>query len=349
MEESLNSDTYVSVIDGTKIKKGYTSPYMVTNPEKQEAVLDNPLVFISDQEIKSLEDITSVLEVAIKNKRSILIIADVETAVMNALNVNKAKGVIKVNVIAPEGIGIKRFELLEDLCALTGAVLASDETGNDLSAVDASYLGEAIKSISTTTDTVLIVDRPKHKVDIDERLKNIHLSIANAENRMNLWHYKDRLSRLSGGVAVVHVGANSELEMKEKKDRVDDAIHAVKSALEEGILPGGGIALRNLLINNFPRTSNKSYISGWYSVLNSLYYPFAQIIDNAGVNALDIVSGLNKSDYSFGYNVLTEEFGDMYKMGVIDSTKVIRNAIENAVSVSATLLTTEATVTNKRA
>ena len=349
MEESLNSETYVSVIDGTKIKKGYTSPYMVTNQEKQEAVLDNPLVFISDQEIKSLEDITNVLEVAVKNKRSILIIADVETAVMNALNVNKAKGIIKVNVIAPEGIGIKRFELLEDLCALTGALLASDETGNDLSSVDASYLGEAIKSISTTTDTILIVDRPKHKVDIDLRLSSIKESIANAENRMNLWHYKDRLSRLSGGVAVVHVGANSELEMKEKKDRVDDAIHAVKSALEEGILPGGGIAFRNLMINNFPKTNNESYISGWYSVLNSLYYPFAQIIDNAGVNALDIVSNLNTYDYSFGYNVLTEEFGDMYKMGVIDSTKVVRNAIENAVSVSATLLTTEVTVTNKRA
>jgi chaperonin GroEL len=348
MEESLNSDTYVSVIDGTKIKKGYTSPYMVTNPEKQEAVLDNPLVFISDQEIKSLEDITSVLEVAIKNKRSILIIADVETAVMNALNVNKAKGVIKVNVIAPEGIGIKRFELLEDLCALTGAVLASDETGNDLSAVDASYLGEAIKSISTTTDTVLIVDRPKHKVDIDERLKNIHLSIANAENRMNLWHYKDRLSRLSGGVAVVHVGANSELEMKEKKDRVDDAIHAVKSALEEGILPGGGIALRNTRVNPTPG-NGASYEGGWDAVLESLSAPLFQIITNSGIRPSEVFGMLSNDNYSKGYNVLTEEFGDMYKMGVIDSTKVIRNAIENAVSVSATLLTTEATVTNKRA
>jgi len=349
MEESLNNDTYVSVIDGTKIKKGYTSPYMVTNQEKQEAVLENPLVFVSDQEIKSLEDITSVLEVAIKNKRSILIIADVDTAVMNALNVNKAKGVIKVNVIAPEGIGIKRFELLEDLCALTGAVLASDETGNDLSAVDASYLGEAIKSISTSLDTVLIVDRPKHKVDIDARLKSINESIANAENRMNLWHYKDRLSRLSGGVAVVHVGANSELEMKEKKDRVDDAIHAVKSALEEGVLPGGGIALRNLLITQFPKKSNQSYHDGWNSVLKSLDYPFDQILDNSGVDSDKVASKLLKTDYSFGYNVLTEEFGDMYKMGVIDSTKVVRNAIENAVSVSATLLTTEATVTNKRA
>lgn len=350
MEESLNSDTYVKVIDGTKIKKGFTSPYMVTNPEKQEAVLENPLVFISDQEIKSLEDITTVLEVAIKNKRSILIIADVDTAVMNALNVNKAKGIIKVNVIAPEGVGIKRFELLEDLCALTGAVLASDETGNDLSAVDASYLGEAIKSISTVTDTVLIVDRPKHKLDIDERLKNVELSIANAENKMNLWHYKDRLSRLSGGVAVVYVGANSELEMKEKKDRVDDAIHAVKSALEEGILPGGGIALRNIRLNDFPKNSNSSYLYGWHSVLSALWYPFAQIIDNSGVDVEEVLNGLKSSeDYSFGYNVLTNEFGDMYKMGVIDSTKVIRNAIENAVSVSATLLTTEATVTNKRA
>jgi chaperonin GroEL len=166
---------------------------------------------------------------------------------------------------------------------------------------------------------------------------------------MNLWHYKDRLSRLSGGVAVVHVGANSELEMKEKKDRVDDAIHAVKSALEEGILPGGGIALRNLLISQFPKNSNQSFYDGWYSVLKSLDYPFAQILDNSGVDSAKVASKLLKTDYSFGYNVLTEEFGDMYKMGVIDSTKVVRNAIENAVSVSATLLTTEATVTNKRA
>ena len=349
MEESLNNDTYVSIIDGTKIKKGYTSPYMVTNPEKQEAVLENPLVFISDQEIKSLEDITSVLEVAIKNKRSILIIADVETAVMNALNVNKAKGVIKVNVIAPEGFGIKRFELLEDLCALTGAVLASDETGNDLSAVDSSYLGEAIKSISTTTDTVLIVDRPKHKIDIDERLKNINLSIANAENRMNLWHYKDRLSRLSGGVAVVHVGANSELEMKEKKDRVDDAIHAVKSDLEEGILPGGGIALYKTSFSYTPVDKNKSYMSGWESVVKSLDAPLLQILSNAGVDTKLVSGAASVGGKDYGYNVITESFGDMYKMGVIDSTKVVRNAIENAVSVSATLLTTEATVTNKRA
>lgn len=351
MEESLNSNTYVSVVDGTRIRKGYTSPYMVTNPEKQEAVLENPLVFISDQEIKSLEDITPILEVAIKNKRSILIVSDVDIAVMNSLNVNKAKGIIKVNVIEPEGVGIKRFELLEDLCALTGAILASDETGNDLSVIDASYLGEAVKSISTTTETILIVDRPKHKLDIDARLKSINESIANAENKLHLWHYKDRLSRMSGGVAVVHVGANSELEMKEKKDRVDDAIHAVKSALEEGILPGGGVALLKTKMPFTPDGSSNSFIDGWCSVVGALSAPSLQILRNAGV---DVVSVFNKvfesvDEEDFGYNVLTEEFGDMYKMGIIDSTKVVRNAIENAVSVSATLLTTEATVTNKRA
>ncbi len=349
MEESLTSKTYVDVIDGTKIKKGYSSSYLITNQEKQEAVLENPLVFISDQEIKSIDDIVGVIEVAIKNKRSLLIISDVDDAVMNALNVNKAKNIIKVNVVAPEGFGIKRFELLEDLCALTGATLASDETGHDLSDVDASYLGEATKSISTNAETILITDRSKHKSLIDQRISSVNQSIKNTENKLNLWHYKDRLSRLCGGVAVVYVGANSELEMKEKKDRVDDAINAVKSALEEGVLPGGGIALAKLNVELFVDGVSDSFSKGRFSVLSSLKAPLSNILFNAGLDGVGLIKEVLKSDYSVGYNVITEEIGDMYKMGVIDSMKVIRNAIENAVSVSSTLLTTEVTITNKRA
>jgi chaperonin GroEL len=346
MEESMSSKTYV---DGTKIKKGYNSPYLVTNQQKQEAVLENPLVFVSDQEIKSLEDILPLCEAAMQNKRSLLIISDVEDGVMNTLNVNKAKGVIKVNVVSPEGFGIKRFELLQDLCALTGATLASDETGNDLSTVDSSYLGEAFKCISDVHQTILITDREKYQDDIEARLVNVRESISNSENKMDLWHYEDRLGRLCGGIAVVKVGANSEVEMKEKKDRVDDAIKATKAALEEGILPGGGIAfidvLNSLKQPNLDSDFGKGYTSVWYALSS----PLNQILKNAGVNPQDIYSDIAREDTKgFGYNVITEKLGDMFKMGVIDATKVLRNAIENAVSVSSILLTTEATITNKR-
>lgn len=348
MEESLTGETYVKVIDGTKLNKGYTSPYLITNQEKQECVLDNPLVFISDQEIKTIEDITEILQASLTNKRPLLIIADVDTAVMNALNVNKAKGIIKVNVVSPEGVGIKRFELLEDLCILTNSKLASDETGNDLSIVDSSFLGQCSKVISTASETILIVNREEVKEEVNERIQSIKDSISKLDTKYNLWHYKDRLSRLSGGVAVVHVGANSEVEMKEKKDRVDDAINAVKSALEEGILPGGGIALFNC-IEHIEKCDMNSFDKGYKAVNDSLYSPLNQILVNAGVNPSDFVRNIFHSDENYGYNVITEEFGDMYKMGVIDSTKVVRNAIENAVSVSSLLLTTECTVTNKRA
>jgi chaperonin GroEL len=349
MEESMSSKTYVEIIDGTKIKKGYNSPYLVTNQQKQEAVLENPLVFVSDQEIKSLEDILPLCEAAMQNKRSLLIISDVEDGVMNTLNVNKAKGVIKVNVVSPEGFGIKRFELLQDLCALTGATLASDETGNDLSTVDSSYLGEAFKCISDVHQTILITDREKYQDDIEARLVNVRESISNSENKMDLWHYEDRLGRLCGGIAVVKVGANSEVEMKEKKDRVDDAIKATKAALEEGILPGGGIAfidvLNSLKQPNLDSDFGKGYTSVWYALSS----PLNQILKNAGVNPQDIYSDIAREDTKgFGYNVITEKLGDMFKMGVIDATKVLRNAIENAVSVSSILLTTEATITNKR-
>jgi chaperonin GroEL len=349
MEESMSSETYVEIIDGTKINKGFISPYLVTNQEKQEAVLENPLVFISDQEIKSLEDIVNILEVAVSNKRSILIVADVDPGVINSLNVNKAKGIIKVNVVSPEGIGIKRFELLEDLCALTGAKLASDETGNDLSAIDATYLGEAIKCISDVSKTVLITDKTRNEDEINARINSVKDSMENSENKMNLWHYKDRLSRLNGGIAVVKVGANSEVEMKEKKDRVDDAIKATRAALEEGILPGGGIALIDTLNSLNQPNLNSDFGKGYTSVWYSLSSPFNQILKNAGIEPESIFAdGARNKSNGYGYNVITEEVGDMFKMGVIDATKVVRNSIENAVSVSSILLTTEATITNKR-
>lgn len=353
MEESMNNETYVTVIDGTRIRKGYMSPYLVTDEQKKECVLDEPLVFVSDQEIKAIEDILEILQVAMNNKRSLLIIADVDTAVMNALNVNKAKGIIKVNVIQPEGIGIKRFELLQDLCVLTGAILASDETGNDLSSVDASFLGSAKKVISGSTESILIVDRELNKEAIEEAVANVKESISKTENKLDMWHYKDRLTRLSGGVGVIHVGANTEIEMKEKKDRADDAIQSVKSALEEGIVPGGGVALKDIYESLRYITSQKttSRERGYNCVINALIAPMHQIMKNASVEFkhfdFEQTNELLKEDN--GFNVLTYQIGNMYNMGVIDATKVVRSAIENSVSVSSILLTTEATVTNKRA
>jgi len=354
MEESLTSKTHVDVINGTKINKGYASPYLITNKEKHEAVLHNPLVFISDQEIKSMDEIISVLEVVTSNKRSLLIISDMDDSVLNALNVNKAKGNIKVNVVKPEGVGIKRFELLQDLCVLTGAILASDETGNDLSTVDSSYLGHAIKCVSTEKDTVIITDRETFKEEIEDTIKTVNDAIARAENKLNLWHYKDRLSRLSGGVAVIYVGADTEVEMREKKDRVDDAIKAVKSALEEGVVAGGGICLyeiqEELLKNVDMYIENPThYVDGYLCVLNALSAPMKNILENASVDFNYVADTIEERGFGYGYDVISESFGDMFYVGVIDATKVTRNAVQNAVSVSATLLTTECTITNKRA
>jgi len=342
MEESITGKTYIETSDGVKMKKGYSSAYLITDQKKQEVVLDNPLVFVSDQRIESIEDIEGVLEVAIKNKRSILIISDIEEKVMNVLNINKAKGVLKVNVVQPEGIGIKRFELLQDLCTMTGATLASDETGNDLSGVDGDFLGEAVKCISTASQTVLVIDKKKNEEEINNRIASVKDSIDEADNKHNLWHYKDRLSRLSGGVAVVRVGAKSEVEMKEKKDRVDDAIRSTKAALEEGIVAGGGVALAQMK-EPLEKTTD-SFALGYSCVMSSLAEPFFQILRNASMDA----SGIN-SVKDCGYNVVTGELGDMFEMGIIDATKVQRTAIENAVSVSSLLLTTEVTITNKRA
>jgi len=344
MEESLDGRTYVEITDGVKIRKGYTSPYLITDQEKQECVLDEPLVFISDQKIDSIDEIEEVLKAAIQNKRSLLIISDIDDRVMNVLNINKAKGVIKVNVVSPEGIGIKRFELLEDLCALTGSILASDETGNDLSAVDGTFLGQAKKCISSSTKTILIVDKAENKEAIDGRVKSVKDSILESENKHNLWHYKDRLGRLSGGVAVIRVGAKSEVEMKEKKDRVDDAIKATKAALEEGIIAGGGVALAQFKEPSRANDYSDSYELGYQSVVESLKDPYFQILKNASI--LDF--GISNTE-DRGINVITGLVVDMFEAGIIDSTKVARNAVENSVSVASLLMTTEVTITNKRA
>lgn len=352
IEESMSGHTYTTVVDGTRIKKGYHSPYMITDKEKNIAALDKPVVFVSDKKVETIEDIEAVLEVAIKNKRSILIVADVETGVMNTLNVNKAKGIIRVNVIAPEGVGLNRFELLEDLAIMTGATLVSDETGNDFSAVDGSYLGFADKVLSTDKETVITLDMSETADAVKGRAQMVRSILEERKDESNNWHYKDRLSRLAGGVAAIHVGALTEVEMKEKKDRVEDAIFATRAALEEGIVAGGGVALMNAAKKLHKRVGKSDEENAALSIImQGLVAPFNQILMNADIDVDGVIEVLEKKEYrsNYGLNVKSGKYGDMFRMGIIDPLKVSKNAIKNATSVTLTILTTNCVVSNKRA
>ena len=349
IEESMSSETYTTIVDGTRMKKGFHSPYMITDQEKNTAVLDKPLVFVSDKKVDTIEDIEPVLEVALKNKRSIFIVADVETAVMNTLNVNKAKGVLRVNVVAPEGVGSNRIELLEDLAIMTGATLVSDETGNDFSVVDADFLGFADKVLSTDKETVITLDIKSTAAAVKDRADMVRKTLEDRKDEANNWHYKDRLSRLSGGIAAIHVGASTEVEMKEKKDRVEDAIFATRAALEEGIVAGGGVAFMNAFQSlRKPIDQSKEYSDEFVCALEILDVgmsaPFNQILWNA-----DIKYRLEYYKPAEGIDVKTGKAGNMFKMGIIDPLKVSKNAIKNATSVVITLLTTSCVVSNKRA
>ena len=355
IEESSTGETYTTIVEGTKIKKGYHSPYMITDKEKNMAVLDNPVVFVSDKKINTVEDIEAVLEVAIKNKRPILIVADVETAVMNLLNVNKAKGVISVNVIAPEGVGLNRYELLDDLALMTGATLVSDETGNDFSAVDGSFLGFAKKAQSTDKETVITLNTSETADAVKERAAMVRKILEERKDEVNNWHYKDRLSRLAGGVAAIHVGAFTEVEMKEKKDRVEDAIFATRAALEEGIVAGGGIALYNVgekMLKKYHKEGiSHEFLTALSAFCNALKAPALQIVENDDYSKDVFLEELSKKGNrsNLGYNIKTGKYGDMFRMGIIDPLKVSKNAIKNSTSVVMTLLTTTCVVSNIRA
>lgn len=353
IEESMTKDTYTEIVEGTRIKRGFDSPYMITDKEKNQAVLENPFVLVSDKKITVLEDVEVCLKMAMQSKRPILIISEVDTAVMNTLNVNRARGVLGVNVVAPEGVGLNRFELLEDLAIMTGSILVSDETGNDFSAIDESFLGTAKKAVSTDKETIISLNYEKTADAVKERAEMVRNIIKKKEDTSNDWHYKDRLSRLSGGIAAIHVGALTEVEMKEKKDRVEDAIFATRAALEEGIVAGGGVSLYNAAMDMQSRYFKEKEDEMKYAcaILSAaLISPIKQILDNASmsydafVEKMDTVRRRN-----YGYDVKRKRFGNMFSMGIIDPFKVTKNALQNAISVSMTILTTNCVISNKRA
>lgn len=343
IEQSMTPETYTEIVEGTRIKRGFNSPYMVTDKEKNQAILENPYVLVSDKQINSIDDIEPILLVAVQTKKPILIVADVDTPVMNTLNVNKAKGIIQINVVSPEGVGLNRFELLEDLAIMTGAILISDETGNDFTAVNADFLGQVKKSVSTDRETVITLHSDRNAEAIKERAELVRSIIKKKENTYNNWHYTDRLSRLSGGVAAIHVGASTEVEMKEKKDRVEDAIHATRAALSEGIVSGGGVALLNV-----SKGLGKGVAADILS--EALRAPVTQILTNAGYDVQSFLEKVVRSRRKgYGLDVKRMKYGNMISMGIIDPLKVTKNAVMNSVSVAVTILTTNCVVSNKRA
>jgi chaperonin GroEL len=354
IEQSMTKETYVEVVDGTRMKKGFESPYLITDKEKNRVVLDDALVLISDKKIQTVSDINPMLEFAAINKKSIFIVAEIETAVMNLINVNKARGILKVNVVSPEGVGLNRYELLEDLAIMTDAIVISDETGYDFSAINEDFLGTAQKVVSTDKETIITLENSEKIANaIKERAEMVRKIMSDKKDTVNDWHYKDRLSRLSGGIAAIHVGALTEVEMKEKKDRVEDAIFATRAALEEGIVAGGGVALYNAAMDmqaRYFKEKDKEMKEACSILLQALIAPIKQILSNASMDYSKFVEKMDTvRRRNYGYDVKKKRFGNMFSLGIIDPLKVTRNAIQNAISVSITLLTTNCVISNKRA
>ena len=334
MEESESEDTYVDIVDGVKIDCSLTSPHFVTNTEKQTSELDNPLVFICSSEIPNVRKIQGILEHVIKNNRSLLIVAPVAQQVKAALLMNKVKGTIRVNVIDLPGFGPTKKDATEDLAILTGATVLNEELGDDLDLMKPEHLGEAEFAITDDKNTVLTLEGMTE--GIEDRIDELNKHLAEEQNGFIKKKLEDRLAMLSGSVGIIRVGANSKVELKEKKDRVEDAIYATKAALQEGIVPGGGIALLNA--SQKISTSKAGEV-----LLNALSSPYEVIMDNAGLM-------MNPSNLKEGYgcNVIDGTFPNMVREGIIDPVLVTKSALKNAVSVALTIMSADCVISNIR-
>ena len=334
MEESEDNNTSVETVDGVQLECGLTSPHLSTDKDKQRAVLDKPLVLIVASTIPNIRKIQNILEHVIKNRRSLLIVAEVEQSVKAALLTNKVKGNISVNIIDPPGFGPTKQDTIEDLAFLTGAKVINEELGDDMDFIDPSVLGEAIKSVTDNSSTVLTIDDVP---DLSDRIENVKSKIEKEKNPFIKRKIEQRLAMLSGSVGIIKVGADSKVEMKEKKDRVEDAIYAVKAALKEGIVSGGGIALLNASQKIKPSNDGERII------LEAIKAPYNTILDNAGMG--DTVTPLREG---YGIDVVSGKQIDMVKGGVIDPVLVTKTALKNAVSVVSTIISADCIISNVR-
>jgi chaperonin GroEL len=342
VEEAKGTETTVEVVEGMQFDRGYISPYFVTDADKMEAVLDNPLILIYDKKISNMKELLPVLEKAVQTGKPILIIAeDVDSEALATLVVNKIRGSLRIAAVKAPGFGDRRKAMLEDIAILTGGQVISEERGYKLENAELSFLGRAEK-VTIDKDNTTVVGGAGKKNDIVARVNQIKAQIESTTSDYDKEKLQERLAKLAGGVAVLYVGAATEVEMKEKKDRVDDALHATRAAVEEGIVPGGGVAyIRVQDALDKLKGDNDDETTGVHIIRRAIEEPLRQICANAGVEGSIVVQKVREGKGDFGYNARTETYEKLYDAGVIDPTKVARVALENAASIAGMLLTTE--------
>ena len=349
VEEAKGTDTHVEVVEGMQFDRGYISAYFMTDPEKMEAQLEKPYILITDKKISTMKELMGVLEPVAQSGRSLLIIAeDVDGEALSALVVNKLRGTLKIAACKAPGFGDRRKEMLEDIAILTGATVVSTDKGMKIEDTDLSMLGSADK-VTLNKENTTIVDGAGQKEAIAARVAQIRASIEKATSDYDKEKLQERLAKLSGGVAVLYVGAATEVEMKEKKDRVDDALAATRAAVEEGIVPGGGVAyIRATASLEGMKGDNEDQTTGIQIVKRAIEEPLRQIVANAGGEGSVVVNKVREGEGAFGYNARDDKYEDMLKAGIIDPTKVSRVALENAASITSMFLTTECVLAEKK-
>ena len=349
IEESKTSNTELSVVEGMQFDKGYVSPYMVTDTEKMEAVLDNPYILITDKKISNIQEILPLLESLMQQSGKLLIICDdLENEALSTLILNKLRGVLNVVAVKAPGFGDKRKAMLEDIAILTGGEVITSDLGLEIKDTSIAQLGRA-KQVKVQKENTIIVDGAGNKEQISSRVRQLKAQIEETKSEYDKENLQERLAKLAGGVAVIGVGAATEVEMKEKKLRIEDALSATKAAVEEGIVAGGGTAYVNVIprVEKLVKELADGEKLGAQIVLKALEEPVKQIARNAGLEPAVILDNVKKSSVGFGFDAAKEEYVDMKKAGIVDPTKVTRSAIQNAASIASMILTTESLVADK--
>jgi chaperonin GroEL len=349
IEEAKGTDTHIDVVEGMQFDRGYISPYFVTNTEKMEVEMEKPYILIYDKKISNLKELLPVLEPAVQSGRPFLIIAeDVESEALTTLVVNRLRASLKICAVKAPGFGDRRKEMLEDIAILTGGVVISEEKGIQLEQATLEMLGSAEK-ITVNKDNTVIVNGAGQKENIEKRVAQIKSQIGTTTSDYDREKLQERLAKLAGGVAVLYVGAASEVEMKEKKDRVDDALSATRAAIEEGIVPGGGVAyIRSIDSLSSLKAENDDEATGIEIVKRAIEEPLRQIVANAGKEGAVVVQKVREGKADYGYNARTDQYENFLAAGVVDPAKVTRVALENAASIAGMFLTTECVITEKK-
>ncbi len=345
VEDGKSLENELDVVEGMQFDRGYLSPYFINNPDKQVSALDDPFVLIYDKKVSNIRDLLPVLEQVAKSSRPLLIVAeDVEGEALATLVVNNIRGILKTTAVKAPGFGDRRKAMLEDIAILTGGTVISEETGMSLEKATLAELGQA-KRIEVGKENTTIIDGHGDAKSIEARVKQIRVQIEEATSDYDREKLQERVAKLAGGVAVIRVGASTEVEMKEKKARVEDALHATRAAVEEGIVPGGGVALiRTRAVVSKVKGDNADQDAGIKLVLRAIEEPLRTIVANAGDEPSVVVNNVANGTGNYGFNAATGEYGDLVEQGVLDPTKVTRTALQNAASVASLLLTTEAAV-----